>query len=107
MDCKHELDWDNSYRGLVQCASCWDLWNIEEMVNALEARNEWVSVDERLPELGEPVEVGDFRTSLWDYDIKYYRTRKDENWRNDKGDVIEARFVTHWRPLPAPPQEVE
>ncbi len=59
---------------------------------------EWISVKDRLPEIGEPV-------------IIYYGRFVAEAMRNDNGVFVvscsdeEAEDVTHWMPLPEPPKE--
>jgi len=60
--------------------------------------SEWISVDDRLPEEG-----------AWylcyhsDFDIEVLTFDPDDKiWENDYYSHIE---VTHWMPLPAPPEE--
>ena len=79
----------------------YDAW--EEIIDALNALstltppNEWVSVEERLPEEKQRVIVRCERVGtsvgwiLWG------------NWMTDIGP--DAGKVTHWRPLPAPPDK--
>lgn len=61
--------------------------------------NEWISVEERLPDIGYP-------SSLISYgeNIGHARLVSEDLWRvvasNDAVPMVE---VTHWMPLPEPP----
>ncbi|HHN8370981.1 TPA: DUF551 domain-containing protein [Morganella morganii] len=65
---------------------------------------EWVKVSERYPENGAVVLVVDVDGFIYLATHEYFSfqiiTKED-------GDLIEtvARFVTHWMPLPQPPEE--
>jgi hypothetical protein len=70
-------------------------------------REQWVSVTERLPEIGTMVlacKPGRWQQpyELVTYDEKAHehrtRTRDDGQWWND------GRQITHWKPLSAPPE---
>jgi len=65
---------------------------------------QWVSVDERLPEIGSTVLTWKPSSEIWwiccySDEAHFHRTsiRRDGQWW-DKG-----REITHWMPLPAPP----
>ena len=60
--------------------------------------NEWISVKNRLPVWFEPVLVL-YESDLCD--VAYYCD--DHKWR--KGTVGGKLFVTHWQPLPDPPEQ--
>lgn len=80
---------------------------IESRGPAAGAETSWVSVEERLPEIGEEVLV--YRpeslqkvTSM----ARYIRHEADSNFWWDAvrgGNMTPAEFVTHWQPLPSPP----
>ena len=64
---------------------------------------EWISVTERLPEKGEEVLVFDTREN-W---IGFAWLRPDETWTALGFDFpFDSGEVTHWMPLPEPPEEV-
>lgn len=58
----------------------------------------WISVEERLPE--------DFDTKVvWtDRGILYLATFTGLRWYASGGDTIRDEEVTHWMPLPPPPE---
>jgi hypothetical protein len=62
----------------------------------------WVSVDERLPELGRTVFVHG-GVGYYDYNKEEWVTLTGEAW---PGRRIEWN-VTHWMPLPTPPEGEE
>jgi hypothetical protein len=87
----------------------WESRPIEDALRAelaaLKAAQEWISVDDRLPETGIVLAFGmldgDTEPSVWTA-ICY----ADVNiWVDDykRSKII----VTHWRPLPVPPQEAD
>jgi len=70
--------------------------------------NEWISVEDRLPEKGEHV----FCYCREDYEQRGYHV-KTTHW-DGEGDTHEFKSVyeryisvTHWMPLPKPPEEQE
>jgi len=71
----------------------------------LDSGDKWISVKDRLPELGTPVLfIGKtiyrawFSTQRGWYDGTFWR-------RNDGEAVYSTTPVTHWMPLPKPPKE--
>lgn len=64
--------------------------------------SEWISVKDRLPEYGVPVLV------VYRGTVQYVTYSRDiGEWRAsccDDFDPMPGRFVTHWMPLPAPPE---
>jgi len=91
-----------------------DLLNIADHLQS--QVREWISVDERLPEVKTDVLVAE----RW-VDIPFvgYLVFDDNNkitWRANKEfyeadgdailiDTVESADVTHWQPLPSPPKE--
>lgn len=91
-----------------ECYACTEL--LEDEASAIAAWNrrasEWVSVEERLPEDGE-----DMTPYLVHVESKYGRSVTLTAWHPDReggwvceGDAVPSIRVTHWRPLPAPPE---
>ena len=77
---------------------------------ALTPPNEWVSVDERLPEPDFPRQQrGFYLVALSNGVVKelMYEFRHYENMMFDVGWHETAFPVTHWMPLPAPPKKEE
>jgi hypothetical protein len=69
-----------------------------------EKRDEWVSVEDRLPEEGQVV-------SIWSeqhgFQSKYYLTVYSESnkfFEPFQSGISVIRDVTHWQPLPQPPK---
>jgi hypothetical protein len=64
----------------------------------LRDRQEWVSVDDRLPEEGQKV-ISRY-TGVYDYDVVTF-------WRDTANIHFGHQPATHWKPLPSPPQDKE
>ncbi|EKN1676490.1 DUF551 domain-containing protein, partial [Escherichia coli] len=62
----------------------------------------WISCSERMPDDRQEVVVQTH--SGWRY-IAFYESHSGLFYDSPEGDV-EYVFVTHWMPLPEPPQEV-
>ena len=64
-----------------------------------EEKEEWISVEDRLPEIGQKVVLS---RDLIERTQEYVTTfnQEDLNW-------LKMNDVTHWMPLPAPPKEAE
>lgn len=62
--------------------------------------NEWISVKDRLPEIGKKVLA--YRPSMYYEFIQtiYHGSEMWENGYDIKGDMV----ITHWMPLPEPPE---
>lgn len=96
------VDWDGNPHNLSENLWDDDLENIAiELYNAGYRKQEWISVDERLPMYGEIVLVSAINKITgkheWFYLASYDRERK---WWN--GALIGK--VTHWMPLPEAPK---
>ena len=61
----------------------------------------WISVKERLPKIGQRVLVFVPRDELYRVNIdKVYSEERSDPWECFLSDA-----VTHWMPLPAPPEQ--
>lgn len=65
--------------------------------------SEWISVKDRLPEVGEKVLVVD--TFGVDVYIFVTDTCKYPKWIGDFNLVYPFEYIKHWMPLPEPPGE--
>lgn len=76
-----------------------------EYAPTLTPQNEWVSVEERLPDSQEDVLVVAFWHENWQTMIGWYNDMV-KKWRviTPHGEM-EPGGVTHWMSLPAPPQK--
>lgn len=64
--------------------------------------SEWVSVRDRLPEIGVEVLVYDCGfMGVWSLN----KTDQGVFWEDGHGDQYSVDEVTHWMPLPEPPEE--
>ena len=69
---------------------------LEKRIAELEAAQRWVSVGERLPEVGQWVLVRiDAETLVFEF--------MGRGWRNEDEYIFAVSDVTHWMPLPPPP----
>jgi hypothetical protein len=59
--------------------------------------SEWISIDDRLPKIADDVIV--FSDDKYQIDIGFLINGK---WFSDKGEL---HTVTHWMPLPNPPED--
>ena len=83
---------------------------IVDMQPTLTSPNEWVSVEERLPEPDFPGQQrGFYLVALSNGTVKelMYEFRHYENMMFDVGWHETAFPVTHWMPLPSPPERQE
>lgn len=71
----------------------------EEIYSKNYRKQEWISVDERLPEVGTRVVGYDYESNVRCYFITEGRWWIDEGWNTAKGWGI-----THWMPLPEAPK---
>ena len=99
--------------------------HLDAAVNALEAADKqeeaqrWISVKERLPDdVGSYLVYyhewsnGDFLPKYDDYRIRVMRFMNNGKWRmpvctDKRCEADTNREVTHWQPLPQPPQKGE
>lgn len=63
---------------------------------------EWISVKDRLPEIGERVLTLDKRGRIGDRE--YYRFESGFICFRPDG-LVPGKDITHWMPLPEPPKE--
>ena len=67
----------------------------------MEQEQKWVSVKERLPET-----IDDYLVYIQKPELKV-RYRALETFDGDGGWCGQNEFITHWQPLPDPPNEAE
>ncbi|HHO6438336.1 TPA: dATP/dGTP pyrophosphohydrolase domain-containing protein [Escherichia coli] len=77
--------------------------HIKEPGNSPVIPDGWISCSERMPDDGQEVVVQTH--SGWRY-IAFYESHSGLFYDSPEGDV-EYVLVTHWMPLPEPPQEVK
>ena len=84
------------------------VFKTEEYIEKLEAElarlreaARWIPVGEKLPDTVDPVLMWYF------YGISRVGTYGDGEWRNSENYYIAPDEITHWRPLPEPPEEVK
>ena len=71
----------------------------------LAAHTEWIPVTKRLPPISEEVIVFTDMNMIriWSLE-RYYPTVADVFWEREDGYHEDASVVTHWMPLPKPPE---
>ena len=78
----------------------------EAEVERLRKENEWISVEDKLPDDGLlhlVIAYGEYKLSAYGIGYKCWIQTKNDN--NGDGDYdIRLDGVTHWRPLPSPPK---
>lgn len=94
---------DDHVCGVVGCLECDGEHGLWYYLEPLLAEREWQPI-ETAPKDGTKVMlyVGDcleWITAPW-----YWDTR-DGLWKNTIGQYMETPFITHWMPLPQPPNE--
>lgn len=80
---------------------------LQQRITELEALvTKWVSVDERLPEVGVKVICfGGLLTDLgFTYQTDFAVMGNDKEWIFFEGTISDGWNITHWMPLPQPPK---
>lgn len=76
------------------------------MSDTTKKQDGWISVDDRLPEIAPPSVFGSdcvLGFSDGEVDMVFYvALPKNARWRNCYDQIV---GVTHWMPLPQPPQQ--
>jgi len=81
------------------------LATMAETVTRLEKLCEWISVDDRLPECGNPKAINEKWLVVDSIGRRYITNIHPGNWNKDiYGDFTD---VTHWMPLPDLPKKKE
>ena len=78
-----------------------------KVVEIDQVKNEWVSVEERLPEIGTEVLICDIFDTRNYMDVWSLEDDEDGDavWEDKNGNWYSVDEVTHWMPLPEPPKE--
>jgi hypothetical protein len=66
----------------------------------------WIPTSERLPRIAERVLVYNKQVSqVYEAELKYWGLHiKTLYWWRESGKLVSMENVTHWMPLPAPPE---
>lgn len=96
---------DNSrYEGKMNGRLRFEIEQLEQRIRKLEEAQRWIPVSERLPEVDTRVEIFDgFEQTMH---IGYYREHAKQ-WDSEDGGYWHGKnfgLITHWRPLPEPPE---
>ena len=106
--------------GVAELEADIDMWTAAakgscQYIERLEAENEklrntarWIPVSERLPEKSQQV-LGALKSSTGNYNLSRINRVMacDHDWEADGFEISNCWTVTHWMPLPEPPQEQE
>lgn len=97
-------DFPNASTRLATCRSILSMLGDENQIPTLTPPNEWVRVEERLPENGQIVLF--HQKDGFIYCAEYFVGKElmSPEWFIDN-DSWNAKVVTHWMPLPAPPEK--
>lgn len=95
-------DFPNASTRLATCRSILSMLGDENQIPTLTPPNEWISVEEKLPENGQVVLF--YQKDGFIYCAEYFsgNALMSPGWFIDN-DSWDAKEVTHWMPLPAPP----
>jgi hypothetical protein len=100
-ECDFDRQWAVGYNAGLNRA----LYSIA-YARTIEPKHEWISVKDRLPEVGQKVLVCDVDPDS-DYGIKVLSLECDEKgtyWDDGDGWWFEPEDMSHWMPLPEPPE---
>ena len=106
------IDADVIIKDLTAMKKVYDAIELDGMIKALkeaptiEPKQEWISVKDRLPEIDKKVLVCDIDVEDEPV-IHTYELSIDEDgyfWSDEGGWWIDFECVTHWMPLPEPPE---
>ena len=96
------------------CLDLDDVASAKEIINLCKQHHhQWISVDDELPKVGQYVHfVRNYKEPVV-YGVKYedvcgkqcfvFNKYQDDYWGEGANPMI-AMYVTHWMPLPAPPE---
>ena len=75
---------------------------LDKRISSIKPKSEWISVKDRMPEEGVDVLVyGDICLNRKSVDVDFVDRESGNFFYYDEGEV------THWRPLPEPPESAE
>lgn len=89
------------FRNCIPCGKCTTYNYAETIYNAGYRKQEWISVDERLPNDGEIVLT---ISSEAEMEVCFYEAAWEGIFQQYHG-LVKIFNITHWMPLPEPPMK--
>ena len=91
--CPHVLE------DIIECRD----FLLRDCLEVLKEQPQWISVKDRLPRLRQWV-LCKCRAGIYEV-LRYEETCDGIQWHHDNSHNYMSGFVTHWMPIPEPPEE--